>query len=466
MASVNIPIISEFDAKGTQKAIKEFQSLEGASKKASFAIKKAAVPAAAAIAGLGFALVGATKAAMEDQAEQVQLALTLENVTGATDDQIKATEDMISKMSLASGVADSELRPALASLVRGTKDIEEANKALALAQDISAGSGKDLATVSDALAKAYGGNMKGLAALSPEIKMMIKDGASLEEVMNVLGGTFGGASAAAAETAEGGMKRLGIALAETKESIGAALIPVVEALLPPLLAFGAWAQENTKVFLIVAGAIGGIAVTILALNAAMKVYAAAQMIVNGVVAVFNALLLANPVTLIVLAIVAFIAILTALYFKFDTVRKIVDTVFKGMLAGGKAVFDGLTTYFDGVFAIFKTLFNAIAKLWNNTIGKLSFSVPDWVPGLGGKGFDVPNIPMLADGGIVTGPTLAMIGERGPEAVIPLSGRGGGMGNYTINITGGLGSSAEIGTAVVNAIRAFNRQNGPANIAVA
>lgn len=466
MASVNIPIISEFDAKGTQKAIKEFQSLEGASAKASFAIKKAALPAAAAVAGLGLALVGATKAAMEDQAEQVQLALALKNVTGATDAQVKASEDMISKMSLASGVADSELRPALAILTRGTKDIAEANKALALAQDISAGSGKDLATVSDALAKAYGGNMKGLAALSPEIKAMIKDGASLEEVMAVLGGSFGGASAAAAETAEGGMKRLGIALAETKESIGAALIPVVEALLPPLLAFGAWAQENTQVFLIVAGAIGGIALTILALNAAMKVYAAGQLIVNGLIAIWNALLIANPLTLVILAVVAFIAILTALYFKFETVRKIVDTVFKAMLAGGKAVFDGLTTYFDGVFSIFKTLFNAIAKLWNNTIGKLSFSVPDWVPGLGGKGFDVPNIPMLADGGIVTGPTLAMIGERGPEAVIPLSGRGGGMGNYTININGGLGSSAEIGTAVVNAIRAFNRQNGPANIAVA
>ena len=466
MASVNIPIISEFDAKGTQKAIKEFQSLEGASKKAQFAIKKAAVPAAAAIAGLGFALVGATKAAMEDQAEQVQLALALSNVTGATDAQIKAEEDMITKMSLASGVADSELRPALAALTRGTKDIEEANKALALAQDISAGSGKDLATVSDALAKAYGGNMKGLAALSPEIKAMIKDGASLEEVMNVLGGSFGGASEAAANTAEGGMKRLGIALAETKESIGAALIPVVEALLPHLIAFGAWAQQHTKVFLIVAGAIGGIAVTILTLNAAMKVYAAAQMIVNGVVAIFNALLLANPVTLVILAIVAFIAILAALYFKFETVRKIVDTVFDAMLAGGKAVFNGLTTYFTGVFNIYKALFNGIAKLWNNTIGKLAFEFPSWVPGLGGKGFDVPDIPYLAEGGIVTGPTLAMIGERGPEAVIPLSGRGGGMGNYTINITGGLGSSAEIGTAVVNAIRAFNRQNGPANIAVA
>jgi hypothetical protein len=466
MASVNIPIISEFDAKGTQKAIKEFQSLEGASKKASFAIKKAAVPAAAAIAGLGFALVGATKAAMEDQAEQVQLALALENVTGATDEQIKATEDMISKMSLASGVADSELRPAFANLVRGTKDIATANDALALAQDISAGSGKDLATVSDALAKAYGGNMKGLKALSPEIAAMIKDGASLTDVIDVLGGSFGGASKVAAETAEGGMKRLGIALSETKESIGAALIPVVEALLPYLLAFGQWAQDNTKVFLIIAGAIGGIAGTILALNAAMKVYAAAQMIVNGVVAVFNALLLANPVTLIVLAIVAFIAILAALYFKFDSVRKIVDTVFQGMLKGGKAVFDGLTSYFGAIFNIYKSLFNGIAKLWNGTVGKLAFNIPSWVPVIGGKGFEVPEIPMLADGGIVTGPTLAMIGERGPEAVIPLSGRGGGMGNYTININGGLGSSAEIGTAVVNAIRAFNRQNGPANIAVA
>jgi hypothetical protein len=464
--AVILPIITEFDAKGTQKAIKEFQKLEGASAKAQFAIKKAAVPAAAAIAGLGIALVGATKAAMEDQAEQVQLALALENVTGATDEQIKATEDMISKMSLASGVADSELRPAFASLVRGTKDIATATDALALAQDISAGSGKDLATVSDALAKAYGGNMKGLQALSPEIKAMIKDGASLEDVINVLGGSFGGASAAAANTAEGGMKRLGIALAETKESIGAALIPVVEALLPYLLAFGQWAQDNTQVFLIIAGAIGGIAGTILALNAAMKVYAAAQMIVNGVVAVFNALLLANPVTLIVLAIVAFIAILTALYFKFDSVRKIVDTVFQGMLKGGKAVFDGLTTYFGAIFNIYKSLFNGIAKLWNGTVGKLAFNIPSWVPVIGGKGFEVPEIPMLADGGIVTGPTLAMIGERGPEAVIPLSGRGGGMGNYTININGGLGSSAEIGTAVVNAIRAFNRQNGPANIAVA
>ena len=459
---VILPIISEFDAKGTQKAIKEFQNLEGTSAKASFAMKKAALPAAAAIAGIGIALVGATKAAMEDQAEQVQLALALTNVTGATDAQIKAEEDMISKMSLASGVADSELRPALAALTRGTKDIEEANKALALAQDISAGSGKDLATVSDALAKAYGGNMKGLAALSPEIKAMIKDGASLEDVMNVLGGSFGGASDAAAATAEGGMKRLGIALAETKESIGAALLPVVEAILPVLLKFAGWAQDNTKTLLIIAGAIAGVSAAVLLFNTAVGI----ATLVNTLFALSLTAAQLAMVGFITLGIAVLIAALVALYFKFDIVRKIVDTVFDAMLAGGKAVFDGLSTYFTAIFNIYKSLFNGIAKLWNNTVGKLSFEIPSWVPVIGGKGFSVPDIPYLADGGIVTGPTLAMIGERGPEAVIPLSGRGGGMGNYTINITGGLGSSAEIGTAVVNAIRAFNRQNGPANIAVA
>jgi len=460
---VILPIISEFDAKGTQRAIKEFQKMEGASAKASFAMKKAALPAAAAIAGIGFALVGATKAAMEDEAEQVQLALALQNVTGATDAQVKSTEDMISKMSLASGVADSELRPAFAALVRGTKDITTANQALALAQDISAGTGKDLATVSDALAKAYGGNMKGLAALSPEIKAMIKDGASLEDVMNVLGGSFGGASDAAAATAEGGMKRLGIALAETKESIGAALLPIVEAILPVLLKFANYAQENTKTLLIITGVIAGVSAAVLLFNAAVGI----ATVVNTLFALSLTAAQLAMVGFITLGIALVIAALVALYFKFDIVRKIVDTVFDAMLIGGKAVFQGLTTYFTGVYNIFKTLFNGIATLWNNTVGKLSFKIPSWVPGLGGFGFAVPNIPYLAEGGIVTGPTLAMIGERGPEAVIPLSGRNSGMGgNYTININGGLGSSSDIGTAVVNAIRAFNRTNGPANIQVA
>jgi hypothetical protein len=270
--AIKIPIISEFDSKGLDKALKEFQSLEGAGAKAGFAIKKAALPAAAAIGGLAVALGSATKAAMEDEAAQVELARTLNISASATDAQVAATENMISKMSLASGIADDDLRPALASLVRGTKDIGKAQEGLALAMDISTATGKDLATVSDALSKAYAGNFKGLRTLSPEMATLIKEGADLNTVMDVLGGTFGGATAEAAGTAEGQMKRFGIAIAEAKENIGAALIPVVEKVLPLLTAMGAWAQENTTTFLVIAGAIGGIAAAILVANAAIKVY--------------------------------------------------------------------------------------------------------------------------------------------------------------------------------------------------
>jgi hypothetical protein len=132
----------------------------------------------------------------------------------------------------------------------------------------------------------------------------------------------------------------------------------------------------------------------------------------------------------------------------------------------KFSFDAIKGYFEFVMGVYKSIFNGIAKLWNNTIGKLSFEFPGWVPGLGGKGFSVPNIPMLAEGGIVTGPTLAMIGEAGPEAVVPLSKMGGMGGGVTVNVNGGLATSAEIGQAVVNAIRAYNRSAGPANIQVA
>jgi hypothetical protein len=402
---------------------------------------------------------------MEDQAAQAELARTLSISASATDAQIAANEELISKMSLASGIADDDLRPALASLARGTKDLGQAQEGLSLAMDISTATGADLTSVSDALAKAYQGNFKGLRALSPEMANLIKEGADLNTVMDVLGGTFGGATATAAGTAEGQMKRFGIAIAEAKENIGAALIPVVEKALPLLTAMGSWAQENTTTFLVIAGVIGGIGVAILAANAAIRIWTLGTQIATAAQFLWNAALTANPLGLIVIGIAAVIAIIAILYTKFEGVRKVVDNVFgfvKDVVMGS---IDVITTYVQTVLGVYKTIFNTIAKLWNNTIGKLSFEFPSWVPGLGGKGFNVPNIPMLAEGGIVTSPTLAMIGERGPEAVVPLSRAGGMGGNYTINVNGGLASSAEIGQSVVNAIRAFNRSNGPANIQV-
>ena len=96
-----------------------------------------------------------------------------------------------------------------------------------------------------------------------------------------------------------------------------------------------------------------------------------------------------------------------------------------------AAFRGLV---DIITYPFRTAFNIIADLWNGTVGKLNIKVPSWVPGIGGKGFDMPQLPHLAEGGIVTKPTVALIGEAGPEAVVPLGKGKGGMGvNLTVNM---------------------------------
>lgn len=269
--AISIPIISEFDGKGIAKAKQEFAQLEGAGAKAQYAIKKAALPAAAALAGVGAALFDATKGAMEDAAAQKQLALALKNSTGATDQAVSATEDWISAQGQALGVADDDLRPALAKLARQTHDVATAQKAASLAMDISAATGKDLSSVSDILAKAYGGNTAALAKLSPELKSAIKDGMSLDDAMAALTATFGGAADAAANTAEGGMKRLTLGIAEAKEGIGAALLPVIEKVIPKLLQLTDWAQKNPELFTKVALAIGAIAAATMAVNAAMAV---------------------------------------------------------------------------------------------------------------------------------------------------------------------------------------------------
>lgn len=121
--------------------------------------------------------------------------------------------------------------------------------------------------------------------------------------------------------------------------------------------------------------------------------------------------------------------------------------------------DAFTTLVGIITTPFRLAFNAIASFWNNTVGQLQVSTPD-IPGTdwGGINFSMPKIPMLADGGIVTRPTLALIGEAGPEAVVPLS-RGGGMGT-TVNVyvTQPLGTPAQI-ARVVNDALAQGRGSG-------
>jgi hypothetical protein len=455
---LSIPIISEFDGKGIDKAIKQFKQLETVGEKAQFAIKKAAVPAAAALGAVTAALGAAVAAAAEDEAQAAQLALTLNNVTGATEKQVKATEDMISAMSRATGTADSELRPALAVLVTGTKDIATATSALSLAQDIAIGSNKSLAEVSEALAKAYGGNMKGLQALSPEIKAMIKDGATLDEVMNVLGGTFGGAAATAADTAAGKFKILKNSLDETTESIGAALLPIVEKVLPILQKFADWAQDNPQAFLAIAAAITAISVAILAVNFAMAL---------------------NPFSAIAAGIAALVVGVIYAYKTFETFRNIVNSVLNGLISG------------------FETFANAYISAINLIIRGMNlinpFSDIPSLPSLslpsigGGSSGDFSGVSERAGMPEITAAMPAMPAPAAPLALAPTSGgggsrsqgpkfaggsrsvdpqgglfNGGGMGDVNIIVNGGISTGVDIGKAVVDAITQYTQVYGPVN----
>jgi len=459
--SVVLPIISEFDGSGIAKAKQEFSQLEGAGKKAQFAIKKAALPAAAALTAVGVALFDATKGALEDAAAQDLLAGNLRRTTGATDAQIKANEDWISTQGRLLGVTDDELRPVLAKLAKATGDVTLAQQYANQAMDIAAATGKPLATVTDTIAKAMGGNLAALGKLAPEYRQLIKDGADFETVMSLIADTTGGAASDAANTAEGRFKRLKLTLSETKESIGAALIPAVEKVLPLLGELGDWASQNPGAFLAIAGAVAAVATAIVSANVAMGAWstiAALTTVLNAALATsFTAVQVASGL----IVFTAIIAGLVYAYAKFEWFRNGVAAVFTFIGDGVKTMVGNLKSAFEGVHYVFKTMFNGIASLWNNTIGKLAFTIPSWVPGIGGKGFDVPNIPMLANGGIVNSPTLALIGEKGPEAVVPLS-RGGGYGgdtNVTIQVNGGDPN------AVVDALRTYMFRNGSVPIRV-
>ncbi len=178
---ISIPIISDFNDKGIKSAIREFKQLETAGQKAQFAIKKAAIPAAAALGAVTAIIGDSVKAAIEDEAAQASLARQIKASTGATDAQVKSVEAYITSLGKSAAISDDEARPAFQKLIVATKDVTKATELMNLATDVAAATGKPLVDVTDALAKAYAGNMKGLNNLSPEIKAMIKDGATLAE---------------------------------------------------------------------------------------------------------------------------------------------------------------------------------------------------------------------------------------------------------------------------------------------
>jgi hypothetical protein len=214
---------------GLNKAQDDTQNFSSKLGSAVSTAAKAFVGLATAAASSAFAIgVTSVKAAIEDEQPQRNLAKTLENVIGATKNQTAAVEDYITKQSLSLGVSDDKLRPAYARLIRSTKDTTETQKALNIAMDISSATGKDLDSVASALGKAYDGNTASLGKLGLGIDSTILKSGDMDAITKELGKTFKGFAEQEANTVEGQFRRIGIAVNEAKESLGAALLPILE----------------------------------------------------------------------------------------------------------------------------------------------------------------------------------------------------------------------------------------------
>jgi hypothetical protein len=364
--AITIPILTDFNDKGLNKAKKSFGQLETKGQKAQFALRKAAIPAAIALAAVGKAIIGGTKAAIEDQKSSQQLQRTLGKTTKATKSQLDAVEDYITATERATVVSDLELRPALGQLATATGSLEEGQKGLALALDIAAGTGKPLAQVSGALSKAYAGNLKGLNALDPRMKTLIKNGATADEAMAILSKTFEGDAAAAANTVEGRMKGVSIAMGEAQESIGHALLPVLEKIIPVFVKFSQFLQRNPKILIAVVAGVGALAGGILVLNLAMT------------------LLAANPIALaitgIVIGVVALTVGITLLYRRSETFRKIVQAAFKAV----EVVVRSLVRFFRGpVIAAFNTVQGVVKAIAGLLRGDFSAAWAGLTQAIGG-----------------------------------------------------------------------------------
>ena len=350
--------------------------------------------AAAGAAALAYSVVllkdGVTSAIADAQAQE-KLATTLKNVTGATDAQIAATEDWISQQGILFGVTDEELRPAIERMSRATGDLQQAQDLTRLAMDISAGTGKNLEAVTNALGKAYEGNTGSLGRLGLGIDAASLKSMSFDEVTKTLSDTFAGQATVQAETFAGKMDRLKVAFDEGKETVGSYLL---DAITPMVTKFVDDVLPNIS-------------------KTASKLSNDLKPAFNSIKDIVNALM---PV-LKLLGQVFTTVVVPALTTTLNIVARVIDTV-SDMVSGIKSAITKIAEFSK-----------AIA---NSAVGKAVGGILDAI------------LPGRAAGGPVTGGSPYIVGEKGPELFVPqTSGRivpnnqMGGASTININVTGAI-----------------------------
>ena len=440
-----------------------------------------AIAAAAAVAYAGKLLIDGVKSAIQDEAAQSKLATTLRNVTGATNAQIKATEDYVTKTALANGITDDVLRPSLDRLIRSTKDVTEAQRLQQLALDISAGTGKQLGAVTEALAKAYDGNFEALKKLGVPLDESIIKSKDFDAAAAALAATFEGQASTQADTFAGKMARLNVAFDEAKETVGAYVLDAITPLLTTFVDKGIPAITNfantlgqklgpafAQIFVFVRDDLLPV------LQAWWKFLY--EEVIPAIISVVGPILLSIKS--------AFDKVSTAIKDNstelqpfFDLLRKVWEFSKKYLIPefSGPFVFalNAIATLVATLIVGFSQLVGFMSNAYTQAkkvVDLINNNKDIFAAQAGLIPFVVGKLAGRASGGPVTGGTSYIVGERGPELftpnasgmITPNNRLGGGNTTINLNVTGAIDPE---GTArsIINILNnSFYRGTGGAN----
>lgn len=350
--AINIPIISSLDPKGFDAAKKEFASLTSKSDKAKFAFGQLAVPAAAAltaVAGLGYKAAQAASDLNEEISKSAQIfgpatanvnkfASTAAKKLGQSKQEALAAAANFGIMGQAAGLSGEELAGFSTDLVTLSSDLASFNNAKP--EDVVNALGAALrgeaepmrkfgVLLNDATLKAKAMEMgiySGNGTLDQQAKILAANAIVFEQT-GVAQGDF-------ARTSDGAANKQRILQASIKDAtaqIGNFFLPILDAALSLLAKFADWASRNTAIIAGLAIVVGGLAIGILAVNGAIKVWNAATKAAAALQTAWNAAMAANPIGLIVIGVIALIAGLVLAYRKFDGFRIVVNKVVNAVI---------------------------------------------------------------------------------------------------------------------------------------
>jgi hypothetical protein len=462
--------------KGVKNATTEVDSF---SDRVSDFGKKAALAFAAAAAAIGAFAIASVKAAAEDEAGQKKLEETIRNTTSATADQIAGIDKYVTAQSIATATTDDVIRPALSRLLRATGDLTKSQELLTLSQEIAAATGKPLEAVTNAVAKSFEGSNTALTKLGVGIDAATLKTSTFDETQKLLNTTFDGFIENQSETAAFKFKQLTIAIDETKEQVGAALLPAVTALteyilsdvVPVVQSFvdGLTGKDGLKEGLTESQQtaiewgkrIKSIIETVISLKDEL-------LIVAGVIAT---IFVANKIAAGVTATIALIKLITAAYVALR------NTALAAAIASRFAVnpFLGLATAAGIAAAIYGAtkIFDGQDSMDAPSTGSIPFA-SGFAPAAGAK---IPVVPSVTGGGVTTGGAgagIATAASAAASAASNIVSGSFGAGTfraaeaatsgavYNINVTGAFDREGTARTIVDTINDSFYRGTGGAN----